>query len=113
MTMDVLADAPECLECGTCCFSDLERYIRVTGDDHERLGEQAARLTTFLGNRCFMRMEGGHCAALIIDRRERRFVCSIYEQRPALCRELDRGSPQCAGERALKASRPPKTLTEM
>ena len=26
-------DAPDCLHCGVCCFSDLETYVRVTGED--------------------------------------------------------------------------------
>ena len=36
----------------------------------------------------------------------RQYFCSVYEKRPATCRELERGSPQCAGEIALKGERP-------
>ena len=31
------------------------------------------------------------------------FFCTIYERRPQVCRDLARGSPECDGERALKA----------
>ena len=97
----------ECLACGTCCFSTLERYVPVTGDDYTRLGEEAAeRLVHWIGNRAYLRIEDGHCAALTIDPEGRRFVCSTYETRPAICRELERGSPACRGEIATKGERP-------
>lgn len=97
--------APECLACGTCCFSQLATYIRVDGDDHARLGESAEALTTWDGTRCYMAMRDGHCAALVVDTARGTFTCSVYELRPRVCRELDRGSPECAGERATKWER--------
>ncbi|MEY4513042.1 MAG: hypothetical protein RLZZ450_5164 [Pseudomonadota bacterium] len=98
-------DTPPCLRCGACCFSSLVSYVRVSGDDYTRLGEHAEPLTSFLGNRCYMRMTDGHCAALVVDA-EGSFVCSVYEQRPDICRELARESSQCEAERAQKAERP-------
>lgn len=97
---------PPCLACGTCCFSNLETYVPVTGDDHERLGERAEALTRFVGNRAFMRMEDGHCAALFVDAERGEFACTVYERRPATCRELERGSPACDGELVTKGGRP-------
>jgi Fe-S-cluster containining protein len=96
----------DCLSCGTCCFSNLETYVRVSGDDYARLGDRAPELTVFVGNRAYMRMAGGRCAALWIDRPARRFVCTIYEARPEACRDLARGSPECLGEIATKGERP-------
>ena len=104
---------PPCLACGTCCFSNLENYVRVSGDDHQRLGEQAAALTRFIGNRCFMKMADGHCAALVIDVDSARFVCSVYLDRPATCRELERGSPACLGELHEKRERPQVLLRSL
>ena len=101
-----MSDAPECLACGTCCFSTLDRYVEVRGDDYERLGDFAETLVHFLGHRAYMKMEGGHCAALRVDARARRFVCTVYERRPRTCRELARGSPACEGERVTKGERP-------
>jgi Fe-S-cluster containining protein len=97
---------PECLECGACCFSQLDRYVRVTGEDYERLGERAEDLVSFDGHRAYLRMVDGHCAALVVDVGSGRFVCSAYEARPRICRELERGSAECRAERELKSARP-------
>jgi Fe-S-cluster containining protein len=96
----------DCQICAACCFSELLSYVRVTGDDFERLGDDAERLTSFIENRAFMRMHDGHCAALELDTDARRWRCTIYERRPETCRHLERGSPECAGERWAKAERP-------
>jgi Fe-S-cluster containining protein len=103
---------PPCLECGTCCFSNLETSVRVTGDDYERLGDSAEGLVHFVGNRAYMRSAEGHCAALRIEL-SGRFVCSVYETRPDACRDLERASPQCAGELFTKAGRPLARLAEL
>ncbi|HEY0466345.1 MAG TPA: YkgJ family cysteine cluster protein, partial [Polyangiaceae bacterium] len=89
---------PACLGCGACCFSTLETYVRVSGADHTRLGEQADELTHFEGNRCYMNMSDGHCAALVIELATRQFVCAIYATRPETCRDLARGPAACRGE---------------
>ena len=99
----------ECLECGTCCFSRLEAYVPVTGDDHARLGEAAETLVWFDGNRAFMRMIDGHCVALRIEL-DGHFVCQTYETRPATCRNLANGSGACLGEIENKGERPPIAL---
>ena len=95
---------PQCLSCGACCFGEGDRYVRVTGDDHARLGDEAERLTLFVDNRCFMRMHAGHCAALAV-RADGRFVCEIYAQRPSVCRDLGRGSRECQAELMQKRER--------
>jgi uncharacterized protein len=105
MTADVPLD---CRQCGVCCFSPAPAYVRVTGEDWSRLGERAEELAYFVGNRAFMRMQAGHCSALQVQRGadgQAEFFCTIYEQRPQTCRDLDRGSPECAGERATKGAR--------
>jgi uncharacterized protein len=100
---------PDCLACGTCCFSELETYVRVTGHDHARLGEHAGELVHFVENRAYMKMADGHCAALLVEPGGR-FVCRVYEARPATCRELERGSPQCEAEIERKGERPRRHL---
>jgi uncharacterized protein len=102
------ADVPQCLSCGACCFSQLEQYVPVSGDDHARLEEAAEQLVVFHGNRAFMRMHDGHCAALQVEVGPSGFqaVCAVYERRPNTCRELARGGAACAAERDLKAGRP-------
>lgn len=102
-------ETPGCLACGTCCFSQLETYVRVSGDDHARLGESAQTLVRFEGNKAYMRMKDGHCAALTIavaDDGTGVFACSTYETRPQVCRDLTRAGLSCRGEIAAKGERP-------
>lgn len=106
-------DVPACLGCGACCFSNLSSYVRVTGDDYASIGARVEELTHFEGNRCYMNMHEGHCAALVIDPGAGRFVCSIYEQRPSTCRDLARGSSACRGEIHEKGERPRLLVTSL
>lgn len=104
----IAADVPACLDCGACCFSTLPEYVRVFGVDHDRMGDEARAVTTFIGNRCYLRMAGGRCSALALEAGEGgrpRFRCTIYEERPDVCRSLDRGSGQCRAERHEKTVR--------
>ena len=82
--------------------------MRVTGADWARLGESAEAVAHFVGHRAFMRMRGGHCAALEVRvdaaTGARDFFCAVYERRPQVCRDLGRGSAECEGERARKAA---------
>jgi uncharacterized protein len=107
MHVIVIVNTPaDCRACGVCCFSTSDTYVRVTGADWTRLGDEAERVAYFANNRAFMRMTGGHCAALAVrtgTEGARDFFCSIYERRPQICRDLARGSPECAGERMIKA----------
>ena len=80
--------------------------MRVTGDDWARLGAEAERVAQFVDNRAFMRMRDGHCAALEVRPTTdgaAEFFCTIYDRRPQICRDLARGSPECAGEIAVKS----------
>ena len=84
--------------------------MRVSGDDYERLGDRAAELVWFDGTRAHMRMHEGHCSALEIDSEPEHYVCSVYEERPQVCRDLARGSSACLAERIAKSDRPLLTL---
>ena len=96
----------ECLECGACCFSRLETYVRVTGDDYARLGDRTDEFVRFESNRAYMRMVDGHCAALRIETTSGHLVCSAYATRPQTCRDLARDSGACLGEIDSKSERP-------
>jgi Fe-S-cluster containining protein len=100
-----LPPVPECLACGSCCFSSLDSYVRVWGDDHARLAERAEELVWFDGNRAYMRMLDGHCSALVVEA-SGQLVCSAYATRPQVCRDLVRGSGACRAELDAKAERP-------
>lgn len=99
-------DVPACTACGACCFSELPEYVRVFGGDWERMSDRARTYADFRGQSCFMRIEGGRCAALVIDPVARSFTCAIYEERPDVCRSLARGSGACRADRHEKEARP-------
>jgi Fe-S-cluster containining protein len=107
--MSADSDAPEdCRACGACCVSESPHHVRVTGDDYERLGDDADEWVIFEENRAFFRIAElapgiRACAALRVANGT--FECAIYARRPNVCRELERGSPVCAGERERKGVR--------
>lgn len=86
----------------------------MSGDDYERLGEEAESLVTWVGNEAFMRLGGSdgaqHCGALSLDPAAATLSCSIYERRPQVCRDLERAGDACRAERAAKAERPARAL---
>lgn len=108
-----MVSVPECLECGVCCFSQLRDYVRVTGDDYERLAERAASRVHFSGNRAYLTMLEGRCASLNVLSQSGQFHCDSYAVRPEVCRTLERGSPACLGEIAAKATRPRQALERL
>lgn len=105
LTLVGVTGVPECVACGACCFSQLERYVRVSGVDYERLGERTDELVSFDGHRAHLRMVRGRCAALVVDDVSKQFRCAAYEARPQTCRDLGRGSAECLAERDAKAHR--------
>jgi Fe-S-cluster containining protein len=106
MVRDAFVPPEDCQSCGRCCFSDNPAHVRVFGCDWDRMDEHAQSFTVFEGNRCFMALVDGHCAALRADPETGRFGCGIYERRPDVCRSLERGTGACRGEYELKAGRP-------
>ena len=100
-------DRPECLSCGTCCFSTLERYVPVSGDDYARLAGDAERLVLWVENRAYLRIEEGHCAALAIDPTTARFVCTVYASGGPRCVAASSEAPRSVrGESSAKRDRP-------
>ncbi len=86
-------------------MSRLDDYARVTGDDYQRLGERAEELVWFKGNRAYLKMADGHCAALEVDLPTGHLVCNAYADRPQVCHDLARGSAECLAEREAKSER--------
>jgi uncharacterized protein len=106
-----LSEEYDCMSCGACCFGKRD-YVQVFAHDAARLG--AARIAEFVAPavgdipasvgraaepRRFMKMVGGRCAALGGDALHR-FSCSVYEDRPTLCRALEPGGAACLEARA-------------
>ncbi|MCI2285766.1 YkgJ family cysteine cluster protein [Colwellia sp. MSW7] len=78
-----------CSNCQACCCRLEARIISDTGvpEHHIDVDEY--------GNESMLRLDDGRCSAL--DRNT--LMCSIYENRPWVCREFEMGSYECLSER--------------
>ena len=77
-----------CSNCQACCCRLEVRIISDTGVPHQhfyvdKYGEESMR-----------RLDDGWCSALNRDT----YMCSIYENRPWVCREFEMGSYECIEE---------------
>ncbi|MCQ4297836.1 YkgJ family cysteine cluster protein [Pseudomonas stutzeri] len=81
--------AVSCATCAACCCR-LEVLLFSDTGVPERFIE-----TDRWGGEVMLRLEDGWCAAL--DRDSMR--CTIYENRPLICREFELGSDDCREER--------------
>jgi Fe-S-cluster containining protein len=99
-----------CFSCGRCCFGQTD-YVQVFDDDLKELGaELADRLVAApVGpNERFMKMQDGHCAAL--DTSGGQYRCSIYEQRPLICRvyKMYASSSACPPQKVTSEASTPR-----
>jgi Fe-S-cluster containining protein len=89
-------DIPACAGCGRCCHLVVELEAGV---DHV----PEALVVEHDGVRCMDQRGNGACVALDAVTR----LCTIYEDRPRVCREFNRGGGLCrkilAGPLALQA----------
>ena len=78
-----------CSNCQACCCRLEVMIITDTGvsDVHISLDEWGAET--------MLRLEDGWCSALDRDT----YRCSIYENRPLICREFEMNSYECNSER--------------
>ncbi|WP_255762602.1 YkgJ family cysteine cluster protein [Halomonas alkalisoli] len=83
--------APEvsCSNCQACCCRLEVMIITDTGVPEKHIAYDE------WGGETMRRLEDGWCSAL--DRET--FMCTIYEQRPWICREFEVGSYECLVER--------------
>ena len=79
-----------CFSCEACCCRLEVMLISDTGVPDRFIRESPA------GGLVMERLDDGWCAAL--DRGT--MLCSIYENRPWVCREFEMGSWECQVERA-------------
>ncbi len=79
-----------CSNCQACCCRLEVMVITDTGVPEEYLSVDQWGAETML------RLEDGWCAAL--DRET--LMCSIYENRPWICREFEMATYECRSERA-------------
>ncbi|PZR93494.1 MAG: hypothetical protein DI537_10260 [Stutzerimonas stutzeri] len=94
----------DCSTCGACCAE--AGFVSVRSGEPtphtltrstRGLGLSAETLAS-LGSRCMKRHMGGRCVALtgVIGKS---VSCSIYSDRPAVCRQFEAGSPGCLSAR--------------
>lgn len=96
MTIDVKnipATEVTCATCQACCCRLEVMIISDTGVPEEHIHRDK------WGGETMLRLDDGWCSA--IDRET--FLCTIYEQRPWICREFAMGSGECLDERATLA----------
>jgi Fe-S-cluster containining protein len=87
----------DCLSCGACCYGP-EEYVAVSAVDLCRMTKKAAsRYVVTVGERKYMRMVHGHCAAL--HARQGHYSCRVYGMRPQPCKIVDAGSRECLDAR--------------
>ncbi len=102
----------DCVACGRCCYYNKPNYAMLYPEDIATFGRaRLARYTaksTLSGaelrpgedsSEIFMRMENGHCCALDVTPGVS-YKCSIYSDRPLLCRMYEPGNADCLEARA-------------
>ena len=78
-----------CSNCQACCCSLEVMIISDTGVPKQHIDVDEH------GGETMLRLHDGRCSAL--DRNT--LMCSIYENRPWICREFEMGSYDCINER--------------
>ncbi|MCL1068397.1 YkgJ family cysteine cluster protein [Shewanella olleyana] len=78
-----------CTGCKACCCKLEVILISDTGVPEEYIGEDQ------WGGEVMKRLDDGWCIA--VDRET--LMCTIYENRPWVCREFEMGSYECVEER--------------
>jgi Fe-S-cluster containining protein len=81
-----------CANCQACCCRLEVMILTDTGVPDAHIS------TDKWGAETMLRLDDGWCSAL--DRET--LMCSIYENRPLICREFEMGSYECSNERAIQ-----------
>lgn len=95
----------DCATCGACCREAFDS-VPVGPEDERMARNQPALVRTQPdGWREILRVPspsgcGTRCAALVGDGAQAPFRCTVYEDRPTACSELDVGSEGCLFARA-------------
>lgn len=95
MTIPIKNVSPTEVSCANCRAACCRLEVLIFGDT----GVPEAHIKRDeWGAETMLRLEDGWCSA--IDRET--FMCSIYENRPLICREFEMGSYDCIEEREVQ-----------
>jgi len=84
---------PDCLDCGACCHSINPCLVQLLGRDLDTVPEQYVESDR---SGAHLRMvEDKACGGFVCSALGEKNACRIYARRPFLCREFERGSPEC------------------
>ena len=104
-----MLSVPDCLTCGACCASPFvgEGYIRLDAAEEARLARRglpvlvvvpdAEDRVVLLGTK--HNAQGFRVCVGLTGKIGKQVACSIYEDRPLLCRQFEAGSPECHAAR--------------
>ncbi|MBU0783003.1 MAG: YkgJ family cysteine cluster protein [Gammaproteobacteria bacterium] len=95
MTINIKNESKVAVSCSNCRASCCRLEVMILSDT----GVPEVHISRDKwGAETMLRLDDGWCSA--IDRET--FMCSIYENRPLICREFELGSFECINERAVQ-----------
>lgn len=89
---NLLTPEVSCSNCRACCCSLEVIILSETGVPYQHLSVDS------YGGETMLRLDDGYCSALDRDTS----MCTIYDNRPWVCREFEMGSYECITERTEK-----------
>lgn len=95
MTINIKNESKVAVSCANCRASCCRLEVMIlsdTGVPEEHISRDKWGAETML------RLDDGWCSAI----NRETFMCSIYENRPLICREFELGSFECMNERAVQ-----------
>ena len=87
----------DCTKCGACCSNPDPKWVEVTAADAQRIPAtnlQPGAATPPGAGPFAMTQDGERCSCLV-GQIGRNAHCSIYLNRPTICRSVTPGSPIC------------------
>ena len=91
---------PSAIHCNTCRANCCKLEVILMGEDD--IPDQFTQVDRW-GGHVMARLDDGWCAALDRDT----MLCSIYQQRPGVCRDYEMGGGDCLIERLTLSNTSP------
>ena len=110
----IMTSPLDCLTCGACCASPFlgEGYIQLNAEEEKRLGRKGLPVLVIvpdpedrivmLGTK--INSQGMRVCVGLTGKVGKQVSCTIYEDRPTLCRQFEAGSPECLQRETRRAA---------